>query len=154
MLYKIVNRLIPYYLGEKLPPVRNPFSDSPIAIFREFRPRTERFAQTFFPDAIKLWNTLMHFSTKCLVFRNSKNTCLVSSALRPKVYSIYTTQSGQNIYFNSALDLVNWEATRKITISWILPLIIACARLVSKTPNIFFSIVRSTQDTEQHLLLQ
>ena len=62
MLFKIVNRLIPYYLGEKLPPVRNIFSDDHIVIFREFRTRTVRFAQSFFPDAIKMWNTLMpHF---------------------------------------------------------------------------------------------
>ena len=63
MLFKIVNRLIPYYLGEKLPPAMNAFSDDPIAIFREFRTRTDRFAKSFFPDdAIKMWNTLMpHF---------------------------------------------------------------------------------------------
>ena len=45
MLFKIVNKLIPHYLGEKLPPLRFPFSDDPITIFREFRPRTERFAK-------------------------------------------------------------------------------------------------------------
>ena len=62
MLFKIVNRLIHYYLGEKLPPARNAFSDEPILIFREFRTRTERFAKSFFPDAIKMCNTLMpHF---------------------------------------------------------------------------------------------
>ena len=33
MLFKIVNRLIPFYLGEKLPPVKNPFSDESIVIF-------------------------------------------------------------------------------------------------------------------------
>ena len=50
MLFKIVNRLIPYYLGEKLPPAKNPFPDEPIVIFREFRTRTERFAKSFFAN--------------------------------------------------------------------------------------------------------
>ena len=62
LLFKIINRLIPYYLGERLPPAKNPFSDNPITIFHEFRTRTGRFAKSFFPDAIKMWNTLMpHF---------------------------------------------------------------------------------------------
>ena len=87
MLFKIINRLIPYYLGEKLPSVRNPSSDSPITIFREFRPRTERFAKTFFPDAIKLWNTLMPFFNEMPCLSELKKHLL--SLFRPTAKSIF-----------------------------------------------------------------
>ena len=92
MLFKIVNRLIPYYLGEKLPPARNAFSDEPIVIFREFRTRTERFAKSFFPDAIRMWNTLMPYFQEMPTLIILKKHLLSFFDLTPIVYSTSTTR--------------------------------------------------------------
>ena len=59
LLYKIVNNLTPSYLRDKLPPLYNPFAAVTSFIYREFRIKTERFRNTFFPDAIKHWNTVI-----------------------------------------------------------------------------------------------
>ena len=57
-MYKIVNMYTPSYLRDKLPPRTNPFVQDPHT-FREFRTRTQRFSNTFFPDAIKQWNIII-----------------------------------------------------------------------------------------------
>ena len=105
MLFKIVNKLIPHYLGEKLPPLRFPFSDDPITIFREFRPRTERFAKSFFPDAIKLWNTLMPYFSEMPTLSELKNHLL--SLFRPTQKSIFNVYDpvGTKILFQLRLGL-------------------------------------------------
>ncbi len=105
MLFKIVNRLIPYYLAEKLPPARNAFSDEPIVIFREFRTRTERFAKSFFPDAIKMWNTLMpHFQEMPTLLILKKH---LLSLFRPNPKSIFNIHDpiGTKILFQLRLGL-------------------------------------------------
>ena len=58
LLFKIINNLTPAYLRDKLPPLSNPFSNESF-VYREFRVKTERFRNSFFPDAIKQWNTLI-----------------------------------------------------------------------------------------------
>ena len=45
-------------MRDKLPPSSNPFSNQSF-LYREFRVRTERFRNSFFPDAIKRWNALI-----------------------------------------------------------------------------------------------
>ena len=57
-MYKIINRLTPSYLREKLPPPSNPFA-AELITFQEYRIRTERFRNTFFPDTIKHWNVVI-----------------------------------------------------------------------------------------------
>ena len=58
-MYKIVNKLTPSYLREKLPPPSRPFDAGPSYTFLEYRTRTERFMRTFFPDTIKQWNVVI-----------------------------------------------------------------------------------------------
>ena len=105
MLFKIVNRLIPYYLGEKLPPAKNAFSDEPIVIFREFRTRTERFAKSFFPDAIKMWNTLMPYFQEMPTLLALKKHLL--SLFRPNAKSIFNIHDpiGTKVLFQLRLGL-------------------------------------------------
>ena len=105
MLFKIVNRLIPFYLSEKLPPAKNAFSDDPIIIFREFRTRTERFAKSFFPDAIKMWNTLMPHFHEMPTLLNLKKYLL--SLFRPNPKSIFGIHDpiGTKIIFQLRLGL-------------------------------------------------
>ena len=114
MLFKIVNKLIPHYLGEKLPPLRFPFSDDPITIFREFRPRTERFAKSFFPDAIKLWNTLMPYFSEMPTLSELKNHLL--SLFHPTKKSIFNVYDpvGTKILFQLRLCLSKLRNHKKI----------------------------------------
>ena len=59
LLYKIVNNLTPSFLRDKLPPLKNPFSTESSFTYREYRTKTDRFKQTFFPDAIRQWNVVI-----------------------------------------------------------------------------------------------
>ena len=105
LFFKIVNRLIPYYLGEKLPPAKNALSDDPIVIFHEFRTRTERFSKSFFPDAVKMWNTLMPYFQDMPSLLTLKNH--LSSLFRPKPKSIFDIFDpiGTKILFQLRLGL-------------------------------------------------
>ena len=57
-MFKIVNMYTPSYLRDKLPPRSNPFTLFPHT-FNEFRIRTERFRNAFFPDAVRHWNIVI-----------------------------------------------------------------------------------------------
>ena len=59
LLYKIINNLTPSYLRDKLPPLKNPFAAETSYTYRDFRIRTERFRNSFFPDTIKQWNVVI-----------------------------------------------------------------------------------------------
>ena len=64
-LYKISNTMTPEYLYEKLPPRKRTFlySNDITLSYRDIRSRTVRYANSFFPDAIRSWNNLIsHFS--------------------------------------------------------------------------------------------
>ena len=52
LLYKIIN-LTPSYLRDKLPPLKNPFAAETSYTYRDFRIRTERFRNSFFPDTME-----------------------------------------------------------------------------------------------------
>ena len=58
-LYKIINKLTPSYLRDKLPPPKHPFQAEPSYTLREYRSKTDRFARTFFPDSVKQWNVVI-----------------------------------------------------------------------------------------------
>ena len=58
-LYKIINKLTPSYLRDKLPPPKHPFEAEPSYTLREYRSKTDRFAQSFFPDTVKQWNVVI-----------------------------------------------------------------------------------------------
>ena len=58
-MYKIVNKLTPSYLRDKLPPPGRPFDAEPSYTFLEYRTRTNRFMKSFFPDTIKQWSIVI-----------------------------------------------------------------------------------------------
>ena len=53
-VYKIASGKTPAYLKNKLPPTRQPFL---LHVFKDIRSRTDRYRNSFFPDAIKNWNS-------------------------------------------------------------------------------------------------
>ena len=52
-IHKIIDRKTPVYLREKLPPNRRPFL---LTVFRKISCKTNRYENSFFPDAIASWN--------------------------------------------------------------------------------------------------
>ena len=58
-IHKIMNNKAPLYLKNKLPPKHRPFLPN---VFRPIRCRTDRYMNSFFPNAIDSWNIVIsHF---------------------------------------------------------------------------------------------
>ena len=93
-MYKIVNLHTPSYLRDKLPPRSNPFAQAPHT-FKEFRIRTERFRNTFFPDAIKQWNIVISDFAEMPELKIFKSHLL--SFYRPDQKSIFGAHDPQGI---------------------------------------------------------
>ena len=78
-IHKIIDRKTLEYLRDKLPPNRRLFLPT---IFRNIKCRTNRYSNSFFPDAIASWNNMIthfeHFPT----FDNLKKHML--SLIRPE----------------------------------------------------------------------
>ena len=64
-IHKIIAGKTPSYLKDKLPPNRLPFL---LTVFRDIKYRTDRYGNSFFPDAISSWNEIIthfeHFPTR------------------------------------------------------------------------------------------
>ena len=79
-IHKIIDRKTLVYLRDKLPPNRRLFLPT---IFRNIKCRTNRYSNSFFPDAIASWNNMIthfeHFPT----FDNLKNICYLLFVLKP-----------------------------------------------------------------------
>ena len=57
-LHKIIDEKTPAYLREKLPANRNVIINLP-NVFREIRCRTDRYQNSFFPNAVSHWNNII-----------------------------------------------------------------------------------------------
>ena len=58
-IHKIVSDKTPLYLKEKLPHLRNPlYNQTYFKTFFEIRCRSQRYKNSFFPDAISSWNNI------------------------------------------------------------------------------------------------
>ena len=83
-----MNNKTPSYLKDKLPPNHRPFFNRPIFnVFREMKFKTDRYKNSFFPQALSSWNKIIsHFedfpSLDCLKGH-------VLSFSRPKNKSIF-----------------------------------------------------------------
>ena len=87
-IHKIMNNKTPSYLKDKLPPNHRPFFNRPLFnVLREIKFKTDRYKNSFFPQAISSWNKIIsHFedfpSLDCLKGH-------VLSFFRPKNKSIF-----------------------------------------------------------------
>ena len=62
-LHKIIDEKTPQYLRDKLPPCRNVLINLP-NVFSDLRCRTDRYSNSFFPNATSIWNKIIsHFDT-------------------------------------------------------------------------------------------
>ena len=83
-IHKIIDKKTPSYLKDKLPPNRRPFL---VNVFQEIKCRTNRYSNSFFPDAISFWNIIIsHFET--LPSLNSLKKHVIS-LIRPDRKSIF-----------------------------------------------------------------
>ena len=85
-LHKIVNNKTPQYLRDKLPPNRNVLIHLP-HVFSDFRCRTDRYRNSFFPDAISTWNNIISQFDTFPSFLALKSHLI--SLFRPKLKSTF-----------------------------------------------------------------
>ena len=102
-IHKIENNNTPPYLKEKLPRHRRTQDDVTQNCFYEHCCRTERFAKSFFSDAISSWNIFIEHFTNMPSY-NSLKTHLISF-FRPKKRSIFSVHDPTGIRFLFQLRL-------------------------------------------------
>ena len=87
-IHKIMNSKTPSYLKGKLPPKHSPFSNRPLFnVFREIKLKSDRYKNSFFPDAISSRNIIISHFIDFPSFDSLKNHVL--SFFRPKIKSIF-----------------------------------------------------------------
>ena len=109
-MHKIIDSETADYLKEKLPPNRSPFLRY---VFQNFRCKTDRYKNSFFPNAISLWNEFItHFEDfpSYAVLRSH-----LHSFFRPKLKSIFglNDKSGISVLFQLRLGLSSLKAHKK-----------------------------------------
>ena len=89
-IHKIMNNKTPSCLKDKLPPNRRSFFNSPLFnVFREIKFESNRYKNSFFPDAISSWNRIIsHFDFPS--FDSLRDRGLTFSDPRIKVFLVYT----------------------------------------------------------------
>ena len=106
-LYKIANNMTPTYLIDKLPPRRRVslYSRNETLFFRELRCHSQRYSNSFFPDAVSSWNKLIdHFTTMPSLGSFKSH---IISLVRPMAKSIYSIHDpiGLRYLFRLRLNL-------------------------------------------------
>ena len=98
-LYKIANSMTPSYLHDKLPPRKRAFlfSNNETLLFRELRCHSQRYANSFFPDAVSLWNKVIDHFTVMPSIGSLKSH--VISLIRPPTKSIFNIHDPLGIRF-------------------------------------------------------
>ena len=85
-LHKIIDGKTPAYLHDKLPPNRNVIISLP-NIFREIWCRTDRYQNSFFPNAVSQWNTIISDFKDFPSFSDLKKH--VISLIRPQPKDVF-----------------------------------------------------------------
>ena len=97
-VHKIIDEKTPKYLHDCLPPNRNVVLNLPY-VFKEFRTRTDRYASSFFPNAIILWNNFIPSFQNFPTFLKLKSHLI--SLFCPKAKSLeYMIQFHYDTYFS------------------------------------------------------
>ena len=79
-IHQIVNGRTPSYLRDIMPPNRRNLANLP-CVFREIKCRTDRYLNSFFPDAISVWNNIISNYEYLPTFGSLKNHLI--SLIRP-----------------------------------------------------------------------
>ena len=85
-IHKIVDRRTPSYLRDKMPPNRRNLANLP-CVFQKIKCRTDRYLNSFFPNAISIWNNIIPNFEYLPSFEKLKNHLI--SLIRPKLRSTF-----------------------------------------------------------------
>ena len=85
-IHKIVDRRTPSYLRDKMPPNRRNLANLPCA-FQKIKCRIDRYLNSFFPNAISIWNNIIPNFEYLPSFERLKNHLI--SMIRPKLRSTF-----------------------------------------------------------------
>ena len=85
-IHKIIDNKTPSYLRNKLPPNRNNLLYLPY-IFQEIQCRTQRYRNSFYPDAIASWNNTMSLFENFPSFNVLKHQMM--KCVRPEPRSVF-----------------------------------------------------------------
>ena len=89
-LHKILDEKTPQYLRDKLPPKRNVLVNLP-HVFNDLRCRTDRYRNSFFPDAASSWNNVISHFDKFPSFLELKSHLI--SLFRPTFRSTFNVHN-------------------------------------------------------------
>ena len=135
-MHEIIDGKTPKYLRDCLPPNRNIVLNLPY-VFQEFKTRTDRYAGSFFPNAISLWNNFITFFQNFPTFLQLKNHLI--SLFRPHscpIFGIHDPISLRHL-FQLRVGLSKLREHKKRHISLTRHLTNVFAKLVLKTQIIF-----------------
>ena len=101
-LHKIIDDRTPEYLRTKLPPNRNVVINLP-NVFHEIRCRTDRFKNSFFPNAVTIWNNIIGSFQNLPSFEDLKKHIL--SLIRPPPKETFSVFNPTNLRYLFQLRL-------------------------------------------------
>ena len=84
------------YLREKLPPIRSNLINLP-NIFQDIRGRTDRYLNSFFPDATSTWNNIVSNFENLPTFEGLKDH--IVSLIRPEAKPIFGLHDPPNLRY-------------------------------------------------------
>ena len=96
-IHKIENEKTPSYLKNKLPAQRRPQRNGNVVTYHKMRCRTNRYTNSFFPDAISSWNISMSHFSNMPTFSLLKKHLL--SLFRPKPRSLFGIHDPLGIHY-------------------------------------------------------
>ena len=98
LMHKIVDEKTPKYIHDCLPPNRNVVLNLPY-IFREFKTRTDRYAGSFFPNSVTLWNNFISDFQTLPSFLSLKTHLISLFRPQPKsIFGIHDPVSLRNLF--------------------------------------------------------
>ena len=89
-LHKFIDEKTPSYLRDKLPRNRNIVINLPY-VFHDIKCRTDRFSNSFFPDAASTWNNIISYFDSLPSFMSLKSHLI--SLFRPNFKSTFDTHN-------------------------------------------------------------
>lgn len=95
-VHKIVDNKTPTYLRGKLPPTRRNLINLP-NIFKTIRGRTDRYLNSFFPDATSTWNNIVSNFENLPTFDGLKDHII--SLIRPEAKSMFGLHDPSNLRY-------------------------------------------------------
>ena len=98
LIYKIHNNISPRYLIDNMPPLRRRLYGNIYShIYHEIQCKTNRYMNSFFPDAIKIWNKIDTSFHQCNTIGSFKHSII--GLLRPTAKSIFNVHDPVSLKF-------------------------------------------------------